>query len=65
MAGRDPSELREEMAHAEGSQQRAGPWRDRLYGRIRVSKGTMDKIVIGLIVLLLAALALGIATGNR
>lgn len=65
MQGRDPRELREEMAHAEGSQKRAGPWRDNLYGRIRVSKGTMDKIVIGLIVLLLAALALGIATGNR
>jgi hypothetical protein len=65
MTGKDPRELREEMAHAEGSQKRAGPWRDNLYGRIKVSKGTMDKVVIGLMVLLLVVLVLGVVTGSR
>ena len=35
-------------------------WRDSLYGRIKVSVGTMDKVIMGVSILLLAAVVIGI-----
>lgn len=40
-------------------------WRDRLYGKIRVSVATMNRIIYALIGLLVLALLLGALTAGR
>ena len=65
MSGQNPRDLRGEMAQAEEASHTRKPWRDSLYGRIKVSAATMDKIIIGLVALLVAALLLGLVTGGQ
>ncbi len=65
MSGQHPRDLRGEMAQAEEAGRPRKPWRDSLYGRIKVSVATMDKIIIGLVALLVAALLLGLVTGGQ
>ena len=62
---RDARELRGELAGAEETAKGRVPWRDRLYGRLKVSVATMDKIIIAVVVLLAIGLLLGVITGNR
>lgn len=61
----DPREAQVRLAEAEKSNQPRRSWRDRLYGRLKVSKQTMDVVIIILIALIAATLVLGAVTANR
>lgn len=50
---------KEQLAEAKAQHARGG-WRDNLYGRITVSVRTMDKFIVGVSVLLFAAIVVGI-----
>ncbi len=40
-------------------------WRDKLYGRIKVSVRTMDKVIIGLVAALVIILLVAVLTAGR
>jgi hypothetical protein len=61
----DPREAQVRLAEAEKSNQPRRSWRDRLYGRLKVSVRTMDLIIIIAVVLLAATLILGVLTARR
>ncbi len=61
----DPRETRAEMAEAENTVRPRRPWRDRVYGRLKVSVRTMDLIIYAAAILLAAALLLGVLTAGR
>jgi hypothetical protein len=65
MKGSDLGESRAEMAEAENSIQPRRPWRDRVYGRLKVSVRTMDLVIIAAAALLAAAILLGVLTAGR
>ena len=65
MKGSDLGEPRAEMAEAKNSIQPRRPWRDRVYGRLKVSVRTMDLIIIAAAALLVAAILLGVLTAGR
>lgn len=65
MKGDDRRETRAEMAEAENTVRPRRPWRDRVYGRLKVSVRTMDLIIYGAAALLAAALLLGVLTAGR
>jgi len=44
---------------------RRATWRDRLYGRLKVSVRTMDLVIIGLVAALAVVLLLGVVTAGR
>lgn len=54
-----------QMAETEKGNQPRKSWRDRLYGKLKVSTHTMDLIIIVLVVLLAITLILGTMTANR
>lgn len=61
----DLRESRAEMAEAENIVRTRKPWRDRVYGRLKVSVRTMDLIIYAAVVLLAATLILGVLTAGR
>ncbi len=61
----DPRETRAEMAEAENAVRPRRPWRDRVYGRLKVSVRTMDLIIYVAVALLAATLILGVLTAGR
>jgi hypothetical protein len=65
MKGGDLRETGERAAQAVKSGQPRKPWRDRLYGRLKVSVRTIDLIIIIAVVLLAATLILGVLTARR
>ncbi len=65
MKGDGQRETRAEMAEAENTVRLRKPWRDRVYGRLKVSVRTMDLIIYGAAALLAAALLLGVLTAGR
>ncbi|MDD4081140.1 MAG: hypothetical protein PHP02_06980 [Eubacteriales bacterium] len=62
---REERNLRGELAQAEDAAKGRLPWRERVYGKLKVSVATMDKIIIAVVVLLGIVLLLGVITGNR
>ena len=64
MKDSDMGEPRAEMAEAENNIQPRRPWRDRVYGRLKVSVRTMDLVIIAAAVLLVAAILLGVFTAG-
>lgn len=59
LAEAELAQVREQI-EAEKEQLVKRGWRDNLYGRINVSVKTMDRVIVGLSVLLLAAVIAGI-----
>ena len=71
MAGRKAGEegrekdLPESDALSQAPEPRHATWRDRAYGKLKVSVRTMDLIIIGLIAALAAVMLLGVVTAGR
>ena len=61
----DLREARAEMAEAESAVRPRRPWRDRVYGRLKVSVRTMDVIIYAAIALLALVIILGVLTAGR
>lgn len=61
----DLRETRAEMAEAENTVRPRKPWRDRVYGRLKVSVRTMDLIIYAAVILLAATIILGVLTAGR
>lgn len=61
----DPREIRAEMAEAERAARPRKPWRDRVYGRLKVSVRAMDVIIYAGVALLALAILLGVLTAGR
>jgi hypothetical protein len=61
----DLREARAEMAEAESAVRPRRPWRDRVYGRLKVSVRTMDIIIYGAVALLVLVIILGVVTAGR
>ncbi len=60
----DPRESRARLAEEERSHQPRKPWRDRLYGGLKVSVRTMDLVIGGIVALIVVALVVGIILGR-
>ena len=61
----DLRETRAEMAEAENTVRPRKHWRDRVYGRLKVSVHTMDLIIYAAVALLAVTLILGVLTAGR
>lgn len=60
----DPRESRARLAEEERNYQPRKPWRDRLYGGLKVSVRTMDLVIGVVVVLIVVALVVGIVVGR-
>ena len=61
----DLREIRAEMAEAESTARPRRPWRDRVYGKLKVSVRTMNVIIYGAVALLVLVIILGVLTAGR